>query len=285
MQRSIYHIVNIQSDVNIINTCNHQWGAVGRIIRWNFNNDSLFPPTLQVPSSYLINLHYLVNYSLDQHSITNILEGLKNNDLENEGFVAVGFAKGYSAYMDCVNRRPQYWESYFNYFWFKDEELRKLYKNDQIKYQRAMFDTLEHPKELLLENDSVKHINANVYSLFSKKRKNIVSIDVEGTSHEFELMATGGETFSDPRVREQFLKNAEQAREKMERSEHKNSFRREVGEHIAETAAWTGAGVLGSHFFERGDTAAAAGIDHALDGLTHTGTLEGQQPNHSFGKK
>jgi hypothetical protein len=134
-------IHNIQADVNVINTCNPQWGAVYRVLRWDFNYGESARALLPVSSCYMFNYHYLTVYSInDQHQkvLAAIINGYSLRLFKSS---PAGFSAGYKGYIDGEDRK-EYWTQYFKYCWNIDADIRDTYK-DFDKFAVRMFADLK----------------------------------------------------------------------------------------------------------------------------------------------
>lgn len=169
-------IHNIQSDVNLINTCNEQWGNVFRVYRFNVNPYYVFPPVADISVNYKRNLHYIAAYLYDQHQITNIIAGLEK-EMPHPDLSPNGFAGGYRVYLD-YEKRKAYWDKYFEYCWDYDLAVIEKYKlpkktfddfkKDMIKKLYDMIGMVELSEDNFIEQERAKFRMNNLFKLYEK---------------------------------------------------------------------------------------------------------------------
>lgn len=194
---------NYQADVNIINTCNNQYGNVNYVkipYRYAFSDYPKLPvPSDQIPSSYLANLYYIRTHSFtDQHNMDNLVNYIKQGvEILDASERKHGFASGYSQYLDG-DKRKDYWLGYFQIVWDNDEQIRKVFHDKYDSFANFMFEILreEQGKVLLDESNIVKQetfkfrVN-NMFTLFTKQKQSEF-VGTESNLHEFQLINRPG---------------------------------------------------------------------------------------------
>jgi hypothetical protein len=144
-----------QTDVNIINTCNEQWGNVNYLkipYRYTLTQYPNLPaPSDEIASSYLANPYYIKTYSFsDQHEMTNLLNYIKQNiEIVDAKDRKYGFANGYSQYLDG-EKRKDYWLGYFQIVWDNNDEIRRVFHNKYDEFTKFMFNELNDMRSTVL---------------------------------------------------------------------------------------------------------------------------------------
>lgn len=148
MKKIESEVFNIQADVNIINTCNKQWGYTRRLfVPYQFNHEPL--PAIPISPNY-INQHYILSYTFqNQHSILQLMDSLAVNRRieEADKYWPHGFQDSYRYYLNPNSSydRRDYWNLYFKHIWDRNIKLRESYKNDFDKFREEML----HKNEVL----------------------------------------------------------------------------------------------------------------------------------------
>jgi hypothetical protein len=167
------------SHINLINTCNEQLVFPGNMFRLQdmaydydcFDKGPYYP----ILSSIALNPYY-AGYTLDQHSINKIYEYLKaNKRLERNTDQPVGFNNGYAEYLNQPHRE-QYWYTYFNILWNRDQSLQDQYGHDISKFLTDARKALDYTRQEVLGNvldEKLKVENNSEHHLFFKAKKEI----------------------------------------------------------------------------------------------------------------
>ena len=112
-----------QSHINIINTCNEQLAPISRLIHkpviYNIPKGMLKAP-FDIAINPFMNGFYLVQNTLSQHTIPEMIEHMKAKGVGVSEISPFGFNEGYSAYLD-TQKNQLYWHNYFDYA-FKQKE-------------------------------------------------------------------------------------------------------------------------------------------------------------------
>ncbi|GEM_PF-5442450 len=137
-----------QTDVNIINSCNKQWGNVQHVkipYRYSFPQKPNLPaPSDRIASNYVEPpFYYIRTYSfVDQHNMLNLLNYInKGVDIVDAKDRNPGFAIGYSQYLDG-EKRKDYWLGYFKIVWDEHEEIRNSFHNRYDSFLKFRFEEL-----------------------------------------------------------------------------------------------------------------------------------------------
>ena len=164
-----------QGGVNIINTCNEQTGRTFRIYLqkddydYEAGNGAYFP----VPSSFLLNLFYVIGNTSDQHKIEKIVKKFNSADFMCEQILnPIGVNAGYVEYLDEKNR--VYWNNYFTAVWDKNPKIHEEYENDVNKYMIWSYAKLnkiqQEAKSILIAPPKEKMFN-NTFVLFNPEQE------------------------------------------------------------------------------------------------------------------
>lgn len=193
------YIHNYQADVNIINTCNSQWGEVNHVnipYRYRFIGTQLPIPTDLIASSYLLNDYYLKTYTIyDQHEMANLEDHLKKGaQIADASERKHGFVSGYMQYLDG-NKRKDYWLGFCNEVWEHEGTIRKIHKeyDSFVNFIFKKLSNLRGPQALLnekmiIEQEVFNYQTNNLFSFHSPKKPMTEFVSDGEKLHEFELV-------------------------------------------------------------------------------------------------